>query len=119
MAEKSFIHSADLARAIWLTIDRAPPGGVYNVGPKQPWPIREIIEMLANLLGKRLNDIAYEAPERMAEDSRYWLDSEAAKSVLGWEPVIEWPEGLDSMVKWARAYWTELEHAPTDYVMRG
>ena len=58
------------------------------------------------------------APERLGQDSRYWLDSSAIKNDLGWEPKIDWEEGLNEVVEWARTYRDELSLISTDYIMR-
>jgi dTDP-glucose 4,6-dehydratase len=59
------------------------------------------------------------APDRLGQDSRYWLDSGAIKRDLGWEPQIGWREGLAEMAQWGRKYVDQLRNLPTDYVMRG
>jgi dTDP-glucose 4,6-dehydratase len=59
------------------------------------------------------------APDRLGQDSRYWLDSSAIKRDLGWEPQIGWQEGLAEMVQWGRKHLTELRAVPTTYTLRG
>ena len=49
-AEKSFIHSRDLGRAIQLVDENAPLGEVYNVGPENPTSIREVVGLVEKLL---------------------------------------------------------------------
>jgi len=59
------------------------------------------------------------APDRLGQDSRYWLDSGAIKRDVGWEPEIGWKEGLREMVEWGRKYLDQLRGWPTAYTMRG
>jgi len=59
------------------------------------------------------------APDRLGQDSRYWLDSSAIKRDVGWEPQVGWKEGLAEMVVWGRKYLPELRGVNTNYVMRG
>jgi dTDP-glucose 4,6-dehydratase len=59
------------------------------------------------------------APDRLGQDSRYWLDSSAIKRDVGWEPQISWKEGLAEMVTWGKKYLSDLRVTPTNYVMRG
>jgi len=58
------------------------------------------------------------APDRLGQDSRYWLDSSAIKRDVGWEPRIGWKEGLAEMVDWGRKYLDQLAAWPKDYVLR-
>jgi dTDP-glucose 4,6-dehydratase len=118
-AEKSYIHARDLARAIQLVADKAPLGTIYNAGPAQPTSIRKVVELCADALGMRFEDLCEMAPDRLGQDSRYWLDSGAIKRDVGWEPKISWKEGLDEMVAWGRKYLDQLRNLSTDYVMRG
>ena len=118
-AEKSYIHARDLGRAIHLVAEKAPLGAIYNAGPAQPTSIRRVVELCAEALGMPFEQLCEMAPDRLGQDSRYWLDSSAIKRDLGWEPVIGWQEGLAEMVEWARRYQDELRAWPVDYTMRG
>lgn len=117
-AEKSYIHARDLGRAIHLVVEKAPLGVIYNVGPKLPTSIREVVERTAGAMGMTLDEIATVTGDRLGQDSRYWLDSSAIKNAVGWEPQIGWDEGLAEMVAWARKYEAQIKEWPTDYVLR-
>jgi len=117
-AEKSYIHARDLARAIHLVSEKAPLGTIYNAGPAQPTSIRRVVELCAEALGMPFEQLCEMAPDRLGQDSRYWLDSSAIQRDVGWEPQIGWQEGLGEMVDWGRRYLGELRDWPTDYVLR-
>lgn len=118
-AEKSYIHARDLARAIHLVAEKAPLGTIYNAGPAEPTSIRRVVELCAEALGMPFEQLCEMAPERLGQDSRYWLDSSAIKRDVGWEPRIGWQEGLGEMVAWGRKYLDQLRAWPKDYVLRG
>ena len=118
-AEKSYIHARDLARAIMLVSQEAPLGEIYNVGPKEPTSIREVVERTASALGVPFAEICEITQDRIGQDSRYWLDSTKIESQLGWSQLIEWDEGLKEMVQWGRSYTSQIKNYPTEYVMRG
>jgi dTDP-glucose 4,6-dehydratase len=118
-AEKSYIHARDLGRAIDLVAEKAPLGTIYNAGSKLPTSIREVVERCAKALGMPFEQLCEMSPDRLGQDSRYWLDSSAIKRDVGWEPQIGWDEGLAEMVAWARKYWDQIKDWPTDYVLRG
>jgi len=118
-AEKSYIHARGLGRAIHLVAEKAPRGTVYNAGPKEPTSIRRVVELCAEALGMPFEALCEMAPDRLRQDSRYWLDSSAIQRDVGWEPQIGWKEGLAEMAAWGRKYLPELRKTPTNYVMRG
>ena len=118
-AEKSYIHARDLASAILLVSNSAPYGEIYNVGPKQPTPIREVVERTASVLGVPFSEICEVVQDRIGQDSRYWLDSTKIENTLGWVQKIGWDEGLEEMVKWGRLFSDEIRNYPIDYVLRG
>lgn len=117
-AEKSYLHARDLARAIYMVSEKAPPGAVYNVGPQDPTSIREVVERCAEAVGVKYADLVEVTDERIGQDSRYWLDSSAVREDAGWEPEIGWDEGLGEMVAWGRKYLDQLRDWPTDYQLR-
>jgi dTDP-glucose 4,6-dehydratase len=118
-AKKSYLHARDLARAIRLTAEGAPLGRVYNVGPAEPTSIREVVERSARALGMPFEDLCELSPDRLGQDSMYWLDSGAISRDLGWTPEIGWDEGLAEMVAWGRRYADAIRGERTDYVLRG
>ncbi|HTO78287.1 MAG TPA: GDP-mannose 4,6-dehydratase [Methylocystis sp.] len=118
-AEKSYIHARDLGRAIQLVAEGAPLGTVYNVGPKEPTSIRRVVELCAEAVGVPFEELCVVTGDRLGQDSRYWLDSSAIKRDLGWEPQIEWAQGLAEMTDWARTNLDALKRAPRDYTLRG
>ena len=117
-AEKSYIHARDLARAILLVADKGPLGTVYNAGPPRPISIRHLVEKVAEALEMPFEQLCEMTPDRLGQDSRYWLDSSAIKRDVGWEPEISLEEGLREMVAWGRRYLPQIADVPTDYVLR-
>jgi len=108
-AEKSYIHSRDLGRAIQLVDESAPLGEIYNAGPAEPTSIRRVVELTADALGVPFESLCEVTEDRLGQDSRYWLDSSKIKDHIGWEPQISWEEGLGEMVEWGRKYLDDLK----------
>ena len=117
-AEKSYIHARDLGRAIYLVSEKAPIGEIYNAGPKDPTSIRRVVELTAEALGVKFEDVCEITGDRLGQDARYWLDSTKIKEHVGWEPQIDWEEGLKDMVDWGRKYIDQLKDIPQTYTLR-
>ncbi len=117
-AEKSYIHARDLGRAIHLVAEQAPLGTIYNAGPSHPTSIREVVERTAQALGLAFEELCEVTGDRLGQDSRYWLNSDAIRRDVGWQPEIGWDEGLAEMVAWGRRYLEQIRDWPTDYVLR-
>lgn len=101
-ARKSYLHTDDLARAVALLIDKGSHE-VYNVGPDAPVSIREVVDTVCKVAGKRIEDVAEDTPQRLGEDSTYWLESSKVKA-LGWKQTIGLEEGVARMVEWVKSY---------------
>ena len=117
-AEKSYIHTMDLARAVFMVSEAAAIGKVYNVGPEMPIAIRAVVAMVADALDMDFDDLCEVTEDRAHQDSRYWIDSAAIQHDLGWSQLIRWDAGLAGMVAWGAKYLDELEKLPTEFVMR-
>ena len=117
-AEKSYIHARDLARAIYLVSEKAQLGKIYNAGPKKPTSIKKVVELCANALGKNFDEICEMAPDRLGQDSKYWLDSGEILKDTGWKQEIFWESGLKEMVDWGEKYLNELRNYPMNYILR-
>jgi len=117
-AKKSYIHLRDLARAILLVSQKAPIGRVYNAGPPHPISIRDLVTKIAEAFPMPFEQLCEIVPNRLGEDSQYWLDSSAIKRDVGWEPQISLEEGLQEMIAWGRKYLPQLKDWPTGYVLR-
>lgn len=117
-AEKSYIHAIDLARAIHLVSIAGTPGEIYNVGPEKPTQIYDVVRMTADCMGIDMYDICEVGPDRLGQDSRYWLDSSKIRNELKWVPLVDWESGLCEVRDWAFDNRHEIKHTSSDYVLR-
>jgi len=118
-AEKSYIHARDLARAIYLVSEGDTLGEIYNVGPKEPTAIIDVVRKTCSALNVAFDDLVEVTGDRLGQDARYWLDSSKIFEKFGWKQEIGWEEGLKEMVEWGNTYKDQIIHHSTDYVMRG
>lgn len=115
VAKKSYIHARDLAVAIHLVAQKAALGKVYNVGPKDPIAIRDLVELAAKAMGIDFKTLCEVTPPRFGEDWVYWLDSSLIQKELGWQPRIGLEQGVKEMVAWGRKYLPQLVDLPQTY----
>ena len=117
-AMKSYIHATDLANAIHVVIKKGKNGEIYNVGPKKPTSIKEVVTRVGKLYNLKLNQIAKVTDDRLGQDSKYWLDSSKINN-LGWKQEINWDDGLQEVKLWFEKYKSSLKELSPDYIMRG
>jgi dTDP-glucose 4,6-dehydratase len=101
---RSFIHAQDLAHAIYLICKKAPIGQIYNAGPKDPISVHDLVAIVARQFGLRMDELTETVEGRAGEDPQYWLDSSRIRAELGWQPQIEFEEGIKDMIDWGRRY---------------
>lgn len=104
---RDWLFVEDHARAIDLIFHEGKIGETYNIGGFNEWKnidlIRVIIKVTDRLLGRPegASDklITYVA-DRAGHDARYAIDSTKLKEELGWEPSLQFEEGIEKTVKW-------------------
>jgi dTDP-glucose 4,6-dehydratase len=115
ISKKSYMHARDLAKAIYLVARKADLGKIYNVGPREPVAIRDLVGMAAKQMGMTLEQLCSITDPRFGEDWVYWLDSSAIEKDLAWRPEISLTESVREMVEWGRKYIDELACLPQTY----
>ena len=113
---KSWLHADDLSSAIELLMTTQTPG-LFNVGPKRPVPIRDIVAKVAGEFGVELSAIADETEGRANEDSCFWINSDKILK-MGWMPKITLNKGIETMAEWGFKYAKEISGMSTDYEFR-
>ena len=104
---RDWLYVEDHARAIDLIFHRGTPGDTYNIGGFNEWKNIDIIKVLINttdrLLGRAEGEdmglITYVA-DRKGHDMRYAIDSTKLQRELGWEPSLQFEEGIEKTVRW-------------------
>ena len=120
---RDFVSVHDVAAACELASGRAPscPGAVLNVGSGNSVTVNGIAAALAETLGK--TDLAPEVSRRYrVGDIRHcFADVSTARETLGYEPAVEFTDGLAELADWLRDQTAEdrVDHARGQLERRG
>lgn len=102
---RDWIHVFDHFSAIDLIIhSKETIGQVYNVGASNERTNIEIIELLSKILNKKPENSIMYVKDRLGHDRRYAIDSSKLRA-LGWEPQIDFEDGLADTVEWYIGGW--------------
>ena len=104
---RDWLFVEDHARAIDLIFHKGKVGDTYNIGGFNEWKnidlIKVMIRVTDRLLGRPEGTseklITY-VTDRAGHDLRYAIDSTKLHEELGWEPSLQFEEGIEKTVKW-------------------
>ncbi len=95
---REWIHVDDHCRAIQLAINNGKKGETYNIGSGVSFENIDIAKKILKLSGKDLSFIQF-VKDRLGHDFRYALNSEKAKSILGFHAQGSLDATLAQLVK--------------------
>ena len=96
---RDWLYVEDHCKAIDLIIHNGKVGEVYNVGGHNEMKNIDIVKLICKELGKPESLITY-VTDRKGHDMRYAIDSRKLQKELGWEPSLQFEEGIEETVKW-------------------
>ncbi len=104
---RDWLFVEDHARAIDLIFHEGKIAETYNIGGFNEWKnidlikvmIKTVDRLLGNPEGHSLGLITY-VTDRLGHDARYAIDSTKLQKELGWEPSLQFEEGIEKTVKW-------------------
>jgi UDP-glucose 4-epimerase len=98
---RNFIYVEDLATAHILVLDEKAVNQTYNLEGPRKITVREIAETIDRLLGGGVK-IEY-TPARPGDYKGKEVSAEKARTELGWEPKVDFEEGMRRTLEWYRA----------------
>lgn len=105
---RDFVHVRDIARANVMAMNQDEANGyAINIGTGKATSIKQVATMLLERLHRGRADDPDLQPEIVgrfrAGDIRHCVaDISRARKLLGYEPTIEYSEGLDELIEWVR-----------------
>jgi dTDP-glucose 4,6-dehydratase len=107
---REWVHVDDHCRGIQTVLARGSAGGTYHIGGDTSLSNKELTGLLLKACGAGWDRVR-RVPDRLGHDRRYALDDSLLRS-LGYQPRVEFREGLESVVKWYeqnRTWWEPLK----------
>ncbi len=104
---RDWLFVEDHARAIDLIFHKGKVAETYNIGGFNEWKnidlikvvIKTVDRLLGNPEGSSEHLITY-VTDRLGHDMRYAIDSRKLQKELGWEPSLQFEEGIEKTVRW-------------------
>ena len=115
---RDWLYVVDHARAIDTIFHNGTIAETYNIGGFNEWKnidiIKTVIKTVDRLLGRVPSqgselmadsdypdmDLITYVTDRLGHDARYAIDSTKLQKELGWEPSLQFEEGIEKTVKW-------------------
>ena len=104
---RDWLFVEDHARAIDLIYHRGRTAETYNIGGFNEWRNIDLVRLLVRTVDRLLGrpegsdePLITFVTDRAGHDLRYAIDSSKLNNELGWEPSLQFEEGIEKTVKW-------------------
>jgi len=104
---RDWLWVVDHARAIDTIFHKGAVGETYNIGGFNEWKNIDLIRTICRIMDKKLSRPEGESEklitfvkDRAGHDLRYAIDASKLKNELGWEPSLQFEEGIEKTIDW-------------------
>jgi dTDP-glucose 4,6-dehydratase len=114
---RDWLFVKDHARAIDTVFHTGKSGETYNIGGFNEWKNIDIVRLLCQKMDQKLGRaegtseklITY-VTDRAGHDHRYAIDASKIQKELGWEPSLQFEEGIELTIDWYLENQDWLDH---------
>lgn len=100
-SSRDYTYIDDIVAGIRRAIDRCAGYEVLNLGSNSPITLREMIQTVASACGRE--PIIEKLPMQPGDVDRTFADVSKAGRLLGYQPSMPFPEGVNRFVEWLQA----------------
>lgn len=104
---RDWLYVEDHARAIDIIYHNGKIAETYNIGGFNEWKNIDIIKVIIKTVDRLLgnpegysDELITFVTDRAGHDLRYAIDSRKLQKELGWEPSLQFEEGIEKTVLW-------------------
>jgi len=104
---RDWLWVVDHARAIDVIFHKGEIGETYNIGGFNEWTNIDLIKLMCRKMDEKLGRMTGESEklisyvkDRAGHDLRYAIDATKIKRELGWEPSLQFEEGIELTIEW-------------------
>ena len=122
---RDWLWVVDHAQAIDVIYHNGKPGETYNIGGRNEWKNIDLIKLLCRIMDQKLGRVEGESEklisyvtDRAGHDYRYAIDSSKLQKELGWQPSLQFEEGLEKTVDWYLDNQAWLDHVTSGEYQR-
>lgn len=108
---RDWLYVEDHAAAIDLVFHQGRIGETYNIGGHNEWKNIDLVKLLCRIMDEKLHRPAGSSAQlityvkdRAGHDLRYAIDAAKIRRELGWQPSLQFEEGLRKTVDWYLAH---------------
>jgi dTDP-glucose 4,6-dehydratase len=101
MQIRDWLFVEDHCRGIESVLTKGREGEIYNIGGNCSLPNREVVDRIISQTGASRDQIRY-VKDRPGHDRRYALTTEKLMRETGWQPQVNFDQGLRETVNWYR-----------------
>jgi len=108
---REWIFTEDHCSSVDVIMHKGVVGEIYNIGTEDEWKNIDTIKLIIEKLNLDESYIEY-VKDRPGHDRRYSLDTSKLRNELGWEPKVNFRDGISLTVEWFKnnqQWWKDIK----------